>query len=476
MSRADILIVDDVPDNLRLLSAILTEHEYEVRKALNGQMALTAANAYPPDLILLDITMPDLDGYTVCERLKADDLTAAIPVIFISALDDVLDKVKAFGIGGVDYITKPFQGEEVLARVENHLRLQCLQKQLMKQNILLQEKVQLAEAAVKHRQAVELILRESESREKRKAVQLEQTLNELKQAQAQLIQTEKMSGLGQMVAGIAHEINNPVSFIHGNIDYAESYVRDLLSLLNLYQQEYPEPTLAVQAAIADLDLDFVVKDLKKLLISMKMGSERIRQIVLSLRIFSRLEKSDIKPADLHEGIDNTLLILQHRLKATTKRPAIEVVKEYGDLPHVTCHAGQLNQVFMNLLSNAIDALESFAGWTVETLERSSPTTNLSTCQPENLPTPTICIHTEVTAGDVVTISIADNGPGMEEEVRSRIFDPFFTTKPVGKGTGLGLSISHEIVVEKHSGQLSCHSAPGEGTKFAIEIPLRTGDR
>ncbi len=470
MSRADILIVDDVPDNLRLLSVMLTEQGYEVRKALNGQMALTAVQAALPDLVLLDITMPDLNGYEVCERLKSNEHTAAIPVIFISALDDVLDKVKAFHVGGLDYITKPFQAEEVLARVDSQLKLQVLQAQLSQQNKRLLQKVRIAEAAIQHRQHVESVLRKSEMREKQKAAELEQALKELKRTQAQLIQTEKMSGLGQMVAGIAHEINNPVSFIHGNIDYAESYVIDLLRLLKLYQQEYPDPTSAIQNAIEEIDRDFIIKDLQKLLASMRMGSERIRQIVLSLRIFSRLEKSDIKPADIHEGIDNTLLILKHRLKASGKRPDIQVIKEYGTLPPVTCHAGQLNQVFMNLLSNAIDTLELGDYGNVGIVEESEDFKGLPIGQLTNLPT--IWIRTEITDRNTVKVRIADNGSGMTETVRSRCFDPFFTTKPVGRGTGLGLSISHEIVVEKHAGEIACHSLFEGGTEFVIEIPLK----
>ncbi|MGK7901191.1 MAG: AAA family ATPase [Hormoscilla sp.] len=281
-----------------------------------------------------------------------------------------------------------------------------------------------------------------------KNLSLRQTLRELKRTQAQLIQTEKMSSMGQMVAGVAHEINNPVSFIYGNIDYARGYVQDLLDIINIYQQEYPNPPAVIQETIEDLDLDFLVTDLQKLLLSMKVGAERIRNIVLSLRNFSRLDESQRKQVDIHQGIESTLMLLHSRISREEGPNEIMVIKEYGKLPPVTCFASQLNQVFMNVIGNAIYALQ-------------------------NEQSPTITIRTEVTANDWVKISIADNGPGMTESVRQRIFDPFFTTKPVGSGTGLGLSISYQIVVESHGGQLNCVSAPGQGTELTISIPINS---
>jgi len=287
---------------------------------------------------------------------------------------------------------------------------------------------------------------------------LKSALKKLKQTQAQLVQTEKMSGLGQMVAGVAHEINNPVSFIAGNVEHAQTYFQDLLAIIQAYQQEYPDCPSQLQDLIDELDLDFLQNDLQKLLHSMRVGSDRIRNIVLSLRNFSRLDEEGMKPIDLHEGIDNTLLILQHRLKDTGRQAAIEIVKEYGLLPPVTCYASQLNQVFMNILNNAIDALE-------EQRDR----------QKDKNQNPQIRICTEVLEGDRALIRIADSGPGMPEKVRQRLFEPFFTTKPIGKGTGLGLSISYQIVVEEHQGQLICTSTPGEGTEFAILLPLSQTD-
>ncbi|AFY48928.1 PAS domain S-box [Nostoc sp. PCC 7524] len=299
-----------------------------------------------------------------------------------------------------------------------------------------------------------------------KAQQLEAALLELQQAQVQLIHSEKMSSLGQLVAGIAHEINNPVNFIYGNINHAREYVRDLLHLVELYQQHYCPPLPEIHEQIYAMDLDFLSQDLLKVLDSMNVGAERIRQIVLSLRNFSRLDEDGMKPVDIHEGIDSTLLLLQNRLKAKAEYSEIHIIKEYGNLPKVFCHGGQMNQVFMNLLTNAIDALEAGIGngeWGVG--EKSHPIPHILP------PTPQILIRTELTADQQVLIRIADNGPGMTEEVRDRLFDPFFTTKPVGKGTGMGLSISYQIIVNKHQGKLQCISAPGEGAEFIITIPL-----
>ncbi|MEG4301887.1 ATP-binding protein [Microcoleus sp. D3_18a_C4] len=291
-----------------------------------------------------------------------------------------------------------------------------------------------------------------------KSQQLEQTLQELQQTQAQLIQQEKMSSLGLLVAGVAHEVNNPINFIYGNIHHAREYTRDLLELIELYQKHYLYPPLEISQHLRNIEFDFLCEDLPEVLSSMKIGAERIVQIVQSLRNFSRLDESEMKPVNIHEGIDSTLLILQSRLKATADRPPIEIVKNYSHLPLVECYAGQLNQVFMNILANAIDALESY------NLDRGPKAAKANPIA--------IAITTEYSSPDKIIVRIADNGPGMAENVKKRLFDPFFTTKPVGKGTGLGLSISYKIIVEKHKGTLRCDSTPGLGTQFSIEIPLR----
>ncbi|MEM6755106.1 MAG: ATP-binding protein, partial [Cyanobacteria bacterium P01_C01_bin.38] len=286
---------------------------------------------------------------------------------------------------------------------------------------------------------------------------LKQTLRELKQTQTQLIQTEKMSSLGQMVAGVAHEINNPVSFIHGNIIPACQCVQDLLRLIELYQHHYPNADQEIIEEIENIELDFIKEDLTKILNSMKEGTSRIKEIVLSLRNFSRLDEAEFKRVDIHSGIDATLMILHNRLKAKSTHPEIEIIKEYSSLPLIECYPGQLNQVFMNILANAIDALDDY--------------NSKSTIEEIRLNPNYIKITTELIANKQIRISICDNGIGIPEKIKSKLFDPFFTTKEVGKGTGLGLSISYQIIVEKHRGKLFCNSTPGKGTEFVIEIPM-----
>jgi len=296
--------------------------------------------------------------------------------------------------------------------------------------------------------------KQAEIKLQQQAEDLENALRKLQQTQAQLLQSEKMSSLGQMVAGIAHEINNPINFIHGNLVPAAEYIQDLLRLVELYQQNYPHPVPVIQEEILAIDLDFLKSDLVKLLQSMRVGTERIREIVLSLRNFSRLDEAELKQVDVHEGLDSTLMILEHRCKAKSDRSEIKIIREYGKLPLIECYPGQLNQVFMNILTNGIDALEEKAK------KGNSSLKNLE-----------IRIRTQVIDNNWIAITIADTGSGIPQHKLAKIFDPFFTTKDVGKGTGLGLSISYQIVVERHRGKLYCHSTPGEGTEFVIEIPV-----
>ncbi|NEO29750.1 MAG: response regulator [Symploca sp. SIO3C6] len=587
-AKSKILIVDDKPDNLHLLSKMLTTHGYEVRRAINASTALMGVQAAPPDLILLDIRMPDMDGYQLCQKLKAIKQTKEIPVIFLSALNEVLDKVKAFEVGCADYITKPFQIQEVLARVENQLTIGrqkallqkeiCERKQveeaLRQSETLLNETLRITKVGgwlidlvskkcfwtqevhqilelpenlklnddmksidlylsfyspiaqtiireafgnaiedgkpydlelplitannnhrwvrttaktvceqgkslrvfgnimdITERKQTEEAIRLSEARERDRATQLELTLSELKRTQARLIQTEKMSSLGQMVAGVAHEINNPVSFIYGNLIPASEYASDLIRLIEIYQQTYPNPTPEIQELIEEIDLEFLMEDWQKLINSMQLGAERIHEIVLSLRNFSRTNQLEKEYIDIHDGLDKTLLILNHRLRAVGNRPEIEVIKNYGELPPVNCYNSQLNQVFMNLINNAIDAL-------ADTNHNDHNSNSTNQIQPIKSK---IWIYTEkisensstatAKTEEKVVIRIVDNGPGMNEQVQKQIFDPFFTTKPAGRGTGLGLAISYQIIVEKHGGKLSCVSAPGEGTEFIVEIPI-----
>lgn len=424
-----ILVVDDTPANLEVLSEALNDAGFEVAIATDGELAVSQAEISFPSLILLDIMMPGIDGFETCRRLKASKITQDIPIIFMTALADSTDKVRGLKLGAVDYVTKPFQEPELIARVQTQLKLRHLNQNLEQQ---------VTERTIK----------------------LTEALEELRKSQLNLVQSEKMAALGQLVAGVAHEINNPVNFIYGNLDYIEEYTQIFLELLQLYQKYYPNPADEIQKQAEKIDLQFVQSDAIKMVASMKTGTERIREIVLSLRNFARMDEAEFKAVDIHEGIESTLLILQHRLKAQSGYPEIEIVREYGKLPTVECYPSQLNQVFMNILVNAIDALE----------DEDTKNKYQKTKDKRNK----IIIRTSIIDSQSVQIIIADNGPGILEHIQKRIFDPFFTTKTVGKGTGMGMSISYQIITEKHKGQLHFCSTPGGGTEFVIKIPIYQG--
>lgn len=422
-----ILIIDDTPANLDVISDTLTDAGFEVAIARTGERALKQLQHQLPDLILLDVMMPGISGFEVCRQLKADARTQDIPILFMTALSDTGNKVKGFELGAVDYITKPFQEVEVLARVRTHLQLRKLARTLEQQVV-------------------------------QRTAALTKALEELQSSQMQLVQSEKMSALGNLVAGVAHEINNPLGFVSGNISHIENYLKDLLQLVDLYQQHYPDVATAIQTAIDAIDLEYLQSDVPKLINSTQEGIRRIRHISTSLRTFSRADSDHPVLFNLHEGIDSTLLILKHRLKASKQRPEIKVIKRYGSLPEVECYAGQMNQVFMNVLANAIDALEN-----------ANQDHNVADAQANPRQ---ITITTELSQDcQFVIIRIQDNGIGMTDAVKQKIFSHLFTTKEVGKGTGLGLAIAHAIVVQKHAGTLEVNSAPGEGAEFVITIPV-----
>lgn len=357
----------------------------------------------------------------------------------INSIEKLKQGILILGAGNLDYQIKVETGDEI----------EKLAKEFNQMAMRLSESYYCLKQEISDRQITEK--------------ELQQALEKLQKTQSQLIQTEKMSALGNTVAGVAHEINNPISFIYGNLGYLKEYTQSLLDLIQLYQKYYPQPEPTIQKYIEDIDFDFLNKDLIKIIASMKVGAERIRQIVLSLRNFAHLDESELKEVDIHQGMDNTLSLLQNRL--IIRDNPIKVVTKYGKLPLVECYPRDLNQVFMNILLNAIEALET--KWNQMELEQSLDSqVKFANEKPE------IRIRTQILQNNAVVVLITDNGIGMTENVLRKLFDPFFTTKPVGKGIGLGLSISYQIIVQKHSGVLRCNSTLNQGTEFWIEIPLQ----
>lgn len=412
-----VLLIDDQPIIGEAVRRMLAcEEDIKFHYCNDPSQAIQTAIAVSPTVILQDLVMPNIDGLKLAQCLREHVATRNIPLIVLSTKDEPKVKAEAFALGINDYLVKLPDQIELVARIRYHSRAYS--------NLQAYTAALVAQA---------------------QAQQLEQTLHKLRETQAQLIQTEKMSGLGQMVAGVAHEINNPINFIHGNLKHVSSYVDELLGLVELYRQHYPQPASEIQSYEESIDLEFLTEDLRKTLFSMKMGTDRICQIVSSLRNFSRLDQAEMKPVNIHEGIDSTLLILNHRIKQ-----GIEIKKDYGKLPPVECYPAQLNQVFMNIVNNAIDAL----------LEQDNPTKNI------------VQIQTKLASENWIQVRIQDNGPGIPSAIKNKLFDPFFTTKPVGQGTGLGLSICYQIV-EKHKGRIDIFSEPGYGTEFVIELPVQS---
>ena len=425
--KAEILVVDDVPANLKVLSEILSAAHYGVAAVTSGKRALKRLQNYLPDLILLDIQMPEIDGFEVCRQIKANPDTAHLPIIFITALSDVDSIAKGFTLGAVDYICKPFQEVELLARVKTHLKIQSFTQDL--------------ECQVNERTA-----------------ELQQALEQLELSKLKLVQQEKMSALGNLVAGIAHEINNPLGFLNGSVYHSTEYLQNLLKHLTLYQAHTTDVPDEICEHAEEIDLPFLCEDFPKLLASMKTASDRIQDISTSLRTFSRADTENKAETNIHEGLDSTLLILKYRLKADENRPEIQVLREYGQIPLINCFPNQLNQVFMNILANAIDAFDEVA-----------PIKNYDSLK---INPQIITIKTDYLIDNkTFQIDIKDNGQGISPEIKPKVFDYLFTTKGNIKGTGLGLAIARQIVEETHLGHLEMQSDVGKGTTFSIRLPL-----
>lgn len=441
-----VLVIDDQPIVVESIRRLLAaEPDIELHACGDPTLALSTAAELRPSVILQDLVMPEVDGLMLVKFLRAHPHTKETPIIVLSSQDDAKTKAAAFRLGANDYLVKLPDPIELIARLRYHSEAyHNLLKRSEAEKTLIYNKV--LEEKVEERTA-----------------ELKDALESLKHTQTKLIHNEKMNSMGQLVAGIAHEVNNPINFIYGNLNYMNGYVQDLLELVQTYQKHYPTPTPDINEKLEELDLEFSSPDLLKSFVSLRSGAKRIRNLVLSLRNFSRFDESELKAANVHEGLDSTLAMLGDQLEG------IKIEKNYGELPKIECYPGQLNQVFMHLIKNALDVLnradilkriaakvpDNSAQQLTERSEPSLPLLHISTAALDNK----------------VAIWIADNGPGISLEIQDRIFDPFFTTKEVGEGAGLGLSISHQIVTVQHGGRIKCYSVPGQGAKFLVELPI-----
>ncbi len=436
MHQGIVLVVDDNPHNLGVISECLDTANFEVLIAKSGKSALEKVTYAMPDIILLDVMMPGIDGFETCQRLKNNPETANIPIIFMTALADTESKVKAFELGAADYVTKPFQEAEIIARVKTHLKLHQALQRVQITNEVLEEK----------------IYQQSLTEE-----QLRATLLELKTTQSKLIQSEKLFSLGKMVGGITHEMNNPLTFIEGNLAPLSRYTNELRQVLKLYQEIDCTLPQQLQEQLDALDLDFILQDIPRLLRSMEVGTTRLTTIIKGLSNFAHLDQAAEKTIDIHKALDHTLLMVNHRLQASSLRSAIVVDKNYGStLNAIECYPQLLNQAFFQILTNAIDAIDAKA------------------LVDQTLATPEITIATQQ-QGDTLLIHIRDNGIGITPEHYPHIFDPFFTTKPIGQGLGLGLSTTHQTV-KRHQGNIHCQSQLSQGTTFEITLPFKQAKR
>jgi signal transduction histidine kinase len=422
--RNDILIVDDQLDNLRLLTEILAGEGYKVRKVVDGQHALDAAQLVPPDLILLDIMMPNLDGYEVCQQLKADPRTQAIPVIFLSALNDVADKVRAFAGGGVDYITKPFQKDEVLARVQTHLKIQNLTTNLQAQNTFLTQEIE-------RREATEIALRKA--------------LENLKAAQEQIIAREKLAALGTLTAGVAHELRNPLNFVNNYAEGSIELTDELSAELEGFIDRLDQVTLDT---VQDL-----LSELKQNAVSIYQNGQRAEHIINSMMQHARVKEGSLRDTDLNALLDEAVGLAYHSKRVQSFEFTATIEKDYApDLSRLQCFPSELSRAFINIVDNAFYAIDKKRQ--TAALEY-IPTLSLKTCQQDNR----------------IEIRIQDNGTGISPEHYFKIFEPFFTTKPTDQGTGLGLSMTYEIIVSQHRGTLQVETKPGVFTEFIVTLPI-----